>query len=352
MTKSTRRLAARLAVVLITISISVGSASSISAAPSREQVAQAKTRLDALNRELSLLVEQYNQAQLRLQQVEVRMAEVQAAADQAATEASKATASLNRRAARAYTGLGSQFSVLFDATSIADFSDRLEFIGSLAQQDADLAVAAELARQKAEWTAEELAATADERREAVAEIDAKRDQIEQRVDQARQLYQELDREFQEAQAAARAAALAAAQQQAASNGSSGGSSGGTPIPAPPAPNANVQAVLDAAYSAIGTPYQWGGSSPETGFDCSGFTMWSWSHAGVSLPHSSAAQYAALPHVARSDLQPGDLLFFYSPISHVAMYVGGGRMIHSSHPGTTVGVVAVYWEHFVGAARPG
>jgi cell wall-associated NlpC family hydrolase len=114
----------------------------------------------------------------------------------------------------------------------------------------------------------------------------------------------------------------------------------------------VQAVLDAAYSVIGTPYQWGGASPETGFDCSGFTMWSWAHAGVSLPHSSAAQYSALPHVAREDLQPGDLLFFYSPISHVAMYVGGGRMIHASHPGVPVGVVSVYWDSFVGAARPG
>jgi cell wall-associated NlpC family hydrolase len=111
-------------------------------------------------------------------------------------------------------------------------------------------------------------------------------------------------------------------------------------------------VLEAAYSAIGTPYQWGGSSPETGFDCSGFTMWAWSHAGVFLPHSSAAQYAALPHVAREDLQAGDLLFFYSPISHVGIYVGGGRMIHASHPGVPVGVVAVYWDSFVGAARPG
>jgi cell wall-associated NlpC family hydrolase len=111
-------------------------------------------------------------------------------------------------------------------------------------------------------------------------------------------------------------------------------------------------VLAAAYSVIGTPYQFGGASPESGFDCSGFTMWSWAHAGVSLPHSSAAQYSSLPHVAREDLQPGDLLFFYSPISHVGMYVGGGQMIHSSHPGTTVGVVAVYWDSFVGAARPG
>ena len=120
----------------------------------------------------------------------------------------------------------------------------------------------------------------------------------------------------------------------------------------PAPNANVQAVLAAAYSMIGTPYQFGGSSPETGFDCSGFTMWSWSHAGVSLPHSSAAQYAALPHVAREDLQPGDLVFFYSPISHVGIYVGGGMMIHSPHTGDVVRVIAVYWDSFVGAARPG
>lgn len=352
MTKRRSRLAARLAVVFVTVAVSFGSASLTSAQPTQEEVRRAKARLDSLNRELSLLVEQYNQAQIRLQQLQERLADVRAAADEAKSEASKATASLNRRAVRAYTGMGSQFAALFEATSISDFTDRLEFMGSIAQQDADLATAAELARQKAEWTAEELAATADQRREAVAEIDAKRDQIEARVAEARDLYLELDREYNEALAAARAAARQAAQQQAPPADSSGGSPGGSPIPPPPAPNGNVQAVLDAAYSVIGTPYQWGGSSPETGFDCSGFTMWSWAHAGVSLPHSSAAQYAALPHVARSDLQPGDLLFFYSPISHVAMYVGGGRMIHSSNPGTTVGVVAVYWEHLVGAARPG
>jgi len=115
---------------------------------------------------------------------------------------------------------------------------------------------------------------------------------------------------------------------------------------------SVQAVLNAAYSVIGTPYQYGGTSPSTGFDCSGFTMWSWSHAGVSLPHSSAAQYAALPHVAREDLQPGDLLFFYSPISHVAIYVGGSSMIHSPHTGSSVQVVSVYWVYIAIAGLAG
>ena len=102
---------------------------------------------------------------------------------------------------------------------------------------------------------------------------------------------------------------------------------------------------------------WGGASPETGFDCSGFTMWSWAHAGVSLPHSSAAQYAALPHVAREDLQPGDLLFFYSPISHVAMYIGNQQMIEAYDAATPVRVTAVrfgtdYWgaERFLTDGR--
>lgn len=349
MTRSGRRLAARLsAAVLIIVCASLGSLSLSAAAPSQEDVRRARARLDDLNRELSLLVEEYNQARIRLAEVQSRLDDVRREAERAGAEADEAIESLNRSAARAYTDVGSQFAVLFDATSLGDFSDRLEFIGSMARADSDLASRAELARQQAEWTADELRAAADERRAVVADLQAKQGQIRSRVAEARELYEDLDRRYHEAIAAARAAQEAAEQQTQGS----GVSPNPSPIPPPPAPNAGVRAVLDAAYSAIGTPYQWGGSSPETGFDCSGFTMWSWAHAGVSLPHSSAAQFSALPHVAREDLQPGDLLFFYEPISHVAIYVGGGRMIHSSHPGTTVAVVSVYWQYFTGAARPG
>ena len=90
-------------------------------------------------------------------------------------------------------------------------------------------------------------------------------------------------------------------------------------------------------------------------DCSGLTMWSWAHAGVYLPHSSSAQYSAVPHVSFDQLQPGDLLFFYSPIHHVAIYVGGGQMIHETHPGTVAHVEGLtsYWmAYYVGAGRPG
>jgi peptidoglycan DL-endopeptidase CwlO len=353
MIRSARRLAARLLAVVILVSASLGSVTLSAAAPTQEDVRRAKDRLDALNRDLSLLVERYNQARIRLDEVQVRLTEVRLEAERAQTQAERAIGSLNRSAALAFTGFGSQFSVLLEATSFGDFSDRLEFIGSMAQADTDLATQAELARQEARWTADELRAAVEQRHEVLDELAAQKEQIDARVDEARALYAELDRRYHEALAAARAAAEAEAEQQSTGGGSGGdGSVDVSPIPPPPAPNANVAAVLDAAYSVIGTPYQWGGASPETGFDCSGFTMWSWAHAGVSLPHSSAAQYSSLPHVAREDLQAGDLLFFYSPISHVGMYVGGGRMIHSSHPGTTVSVVAVYWDSFSGAARPG
>jgi peptidoglycan DL-endopeptidase CwlO len=343
MTGRRTHLVARLSIaVLLATSATVGAATLSSAAPSREEVERAEARLDSLNQELSLMVEQYNQARLRLQEVQARLADVRAQAQTAQATADRATTRLNSNAARAYEGVGSQIALLFDSASLADFSDRLEFIGSMAQADSDLALEAELARQDARWTAAELAATAEERQGIVDDLAAKQDQIEERVAEARDLFETLDRKYHdalEAQAAAEATVDA-------------GSGGTSPIPPPPAPNGNVAAVLQAAYSVIGTPYQYGGTSPETGFDCSGFTMWAWAHAGVYLPHSSASQYASLPHVAQSDLQAGDLLFFYSPISHVGMYVGGGRMIHSPHTGSVVSVVSVYWDSFVGAARPG
>jgi len=345
MTRRRTHPVARLVLAALVASVAtVGAATLSSAAPSRQEVERARERLDALNQELSLLVEDYNQAHLRLEAVQERLQDVKAQADRARTTADRATASLNASAALAYRSVGSQFAVLFDATSLADFSDRLEFIGSMAQADSDLAVQAELARQEARWTAEELQAVVAEHEGVLAELDTQQATIEERVAEARELYETLDRKYHDA-LAAQAAAEAAAQEAATSGG------GGTIAP-PPAPNGNVAAVLAAAYSVIGLPYQWGGTSPETGFDCSGFTAWAWSHAGVYLPHSSAAQYSSLPQVAREDLQPGDLLFFYSPISHVSIYVGGDRMIHSPHTGSTVSVVSVYWDSFVGAARPG
>ena len=80
-------------------------------------------------------------------------------------------------------------------------------------------------------------------------------------------------------------------------------------------------------------------------------MYAWQAAGVSLPHSSSAQYSAVNRISMSGLEPGDLVFYYSPISHVAMYVGGGKVIDAPYPGLSVHVVDMHSMPIVGAGRP-
>ena len=95
-------------------------------------------------------------------------------------------------------------------------------------------------------------------------------------------------------------------------------------------------------SQIGVAYRYAAAEPSVAFDCSGLTMWAWAQAGVRLPHYSKAQFESVAHVPADQAQPGDLIFYKNPVGHVAMYVGGGQMIHSPRTGETVKVVAVNW----------
>ncbi|MPQ99043.1 hypothetical protein GB931_14155 [Modestobacter sp. I12A-02628] len=86
----------------------------------------------------------------------------------------------------------------------------------------------------------------------------------------------------------------------------------------------------------GKPYVWAGSGPGS-FDCSGLTQFAYAAAGISLPHSSRAQSTIGAPVARADLQPGDLVFFYSPVGHVGVYIGNGQIVHAPTRGDVVKV---------------
>jgi len=99
------------------------------------------------------------------------------------------------------------------------------------------------------------------------------------------------------------------------------------------------AVIQAALSRIGSPYSWGGSGPNA-FDCSGLVMWSFQQAGIALPHSSQALAQGGQPVAQDQMQPGDLVTYYSDASHVAIYIGDGMMVHASTYGTPVRVAPV------------
>jgi cell wall-associated NlpC family hydrolase len=107
-----------------------------------------------------------------------------------------------------------------------------------------------------------------------------------------------------------------------------------------APPGAAGVAINAAKQEIGIPYSWGGASP-SGFDCSGLMLWAWAKAGVTLPHSSSAQSTMGVYVPLSQLQPGDLIFFGSPVHHVGMYVGSGDMIDAPDTGSTVKIQPIF-----------
>jgi len=157
-------------------------------------------------------------------------------------------------------------------------------------------------------------------------------------------------------AAAQKSQATAAQTVAATTrgDSGGGSAPSVPTSPPPPVPPGVGGAIQAAMSQRGVPYVWGGETPGVGFDCSGLVQWSFAQAGISLPRTSGAQYAATTHIPLADIQPGDLLF-YGPggSEHVAMYVGGGSMIEAPFTGASVWVTGVRTDSgFVGVGRVG
>ncbi|MEV5530271.1 C40 family peptidase [Streptomyces prunicolor] len=124
---------------------------------------------------------------------------------------------------------------------------------------------------------------------------------------------------------------------------------GSSAAASDAPNSRAAAAVSYAYQKLGSPYVWGATGPNA-FDCSGLIQAAYSSAGVSLPRTTYAQINAGQRVSRSELRPGDLVFFYSGISHVGIYVGDGQMIHAPNPTAPVRLAPIDQMPFAGATR--
>jgi cell wall-associated NlpC family hydrolase len=266
-------------------------------------------------------------------------------------------------------------------TSTTDDLDAL--IADLDAERSDLADKLERAEELTETIAEAQVAT----EELTAEYQTQRAAAEAALGDALaaeevRRAQESARQFERDVAAAQASAAAAAASTnggdgdggsgngGSGTGGNGGNGGGAPAPAPapsggetppapvadpvnyPAPSSLAGTAINAALAQQGVPYVAYKASPGEGFDCSGLTSYAWGQAGVYLPHQSRAQAAMLPHVPQSAAQPGDLIFYYSPISHVAIYLGNGTLIHAPATGKTVSVAPVRWEKVVVVGRPG
>ena len=170
----------------------------------------------------------------------------------------------------------------------------------------------------------------------------------------RELGQALSAERARRAAAAAAAAREDAERITGGRGNGGGGSNPEPFDpgsVPPSSSRGAIAVA-AAKSQIGVRYIKYMSREGVGFDCSGLTGWAWEQAGVSIPHQSRQQFNTTARVPIAYIEPGDLIYFYSPITHVGIYVGGGMMVDAPGPGRFVRLAAVTFSKVVGVSRPG
>jgi cell wall-associated NlpC family hydrolase len=305
-----------------------------SAAP--DNAADAAKLVEQTGAQLAEIDEQLHQAELTVaqQQTAAQAAAAQAVAAQA--EVDKYEPQLRAIAQSGYTGhTQSRVAAFLTSQSATDLVDRMTTLDMIAGHVegviADVAAAQERATA-AQTAADQAAAQAQS---SLGQLQDQQAQLQQQVDQ----YQA---DFQR---------LTAAEQVRVTT-----ELAGPTLEAPDAdsiaemaPSEAVATAIRAALAQVGKPYVYGAAGPN-GFDCSGLTMYAYAAAGVSLPHSSAAQSRLGTAVARSDLQPGDLVYFYSPVSHVGLYIGGGKMVHARTFGSPVAVTSVDMNGYAGARR--
>jgi peptidoglycan DL-endopeptidase CwlO len=347
---------------LLVLPALVASVSPSLAAPSKQDVEAAHQKLLAAQDHFAALNEQYNEAVYQLQQAQQHLADTLAMKKAAEAQASTARAALSKRAVQAYTDMGSQYEALLSADSMSQFSDRLAFLGAITQNDANVASQADAAAQEAAWAAQEYNQAVSDLQQKSDQLQAQQQAAQNALENARQYAATTEANYNawyqaQQQALAAAAAAAAANpptttSQPSPPPSSGG--GDNTYPTPPPASSAGQTAANAALSVLGAPYVFGAAGPSS-FDCSGLTMWAWAQAGVSLPHSAAAQYASLPKVPLSAVQPGDIIYDDNFGAHVAIYVGNGTIVHARHPGPGGQVQTSSMTGYdtpVGAVRPG
>jgi cell wall-associated NlpC family hydrolase len=298
------------------------------AAPSLEQ------QLDNAGTHLSEVTERYNDARLRRASLDGKLARAQDSLERSEARLAQERKKLGVAVRDLYMHPAAGIAQFFQARSFSEL-ERKQALGGHVALSADGLI---LKIRKAQ--AEARAATNSLRR---LRDTARRDELaiarEQRAAAAAHA------RTRDLLRRANLGALEAARQRRLNSASQLASSLVT-FPGPV--RASAASAVRAAASQIGKPYRWGAEGPDS-YDCSGLTMWAWAHAGVSLPHSSRAQYASLPKVSMSQLAPGDLVFRGNPIHHVGIYKGGGVVIAAPQTGEHVREDSV--GGYTMAARP-
>ncbi|MFV2196148.1 NlpC/P60 family protein [Nocardiopsis sp. LOL_012] len=301
-----------------------------------------RAEIEALEEEYASLNAEYNEAQETHEAAEENLEEIQENLEEAQETVDELGASVRTLANLTYTGV--------DLTSPA------HIIGATGPEDvlshqADLTYLSEQQNAGLERYVEELA--------HLESLEAEAAETEEEAAEALEAAEEAEEEAadaiaeQEALLADLTAEQAAAATENVSNDSGGTSGGGGGATYTGPATGSAQTALNFAYAQVGKPYIWGGTGPG-GYDCSGLTQAAWAAAGVNLPRTTYSQVNAGTRVSWDNMQPGDLIFFYSGPDHVGMYAGNNVMVHASNSSKPIGTVTLnsyYRQNFYAAVRP-
>lgn len=344
MTRALRAVAVAAAATAL-VATSLGVAPSM-AAPSRSQLEQARARLYELEKDFELVVERYNAVHERSIGLQNKIAETDAEIrrlDERIAVEREAAVALATALYKA--GPAATLDVVLSSESLSDMDARLEYLRSSGEAQGEVFARLEDLRARVDAKYATLDdARADAGRaesklvELTTDIEAKMASQRAEIEQLTALIEAAER-----RAEARHRALAEASLLA------------IPVdddfePAP-GPTPAARAAIEFALAQLGKPYEWGASGPDT-YDCSGLTQSAWASAGVAIPRNSAMQFAGLRHVGSTEWAPGDLLFFGSPIHHVGMYLGKGKMVEAPYTGSHVRINSAHRPDYAGAVRPG
>lgn len=328
------------AVALLAVVGSVFATVPAQAAPATS--AEAAQLVAARGHELEVITEQFNEARVELEAQQEAARAAVATMEQATAQLAAAQQQVRGLARTAYTGEGmGSVQALLTSDSADAFVDRVATLQLVAGHQSEIlegAAAANVAAAQAQATAQQAATEAQETYDRVA---AQQAALQAEVDGYRAAF----------------ASLSAQEQQAVVSSSheedrASRSEDREEAPAAAGPvvanSSAAQVAIDTAMAQRGKPYVWAAGGPNS-YDCSGLTSYAYRAAGINLPHSSRAQSQMGQPVSRDQLQPGDLVFFYSPVSHVGIYIGNGQMVHAPTSGDVV-KVAPLMSGFSGARR--
>lgn len=345
---------------LILLTLPSGSASGQTLQSAQAEATAIAARLNYLGAQVSILSEKYDQAQLNLANANLKIQNTKNQISQTELKIKNLKAELSREAINVYVSGGNlpAASALLSENP-TQVSIREEYINMVTNSQTDIIASFKAANQNLSQQQMLLKTVQQQAANDFKQVSAARSAAETAVTQEQTQLNSVNANIralvaQQQQIAAEQAA-ARARSIIINSGSNGGATTVSNSPSqagsiPSASGSQVQIALAWARRELGKPYVFGGAGPNA-FDCSGLTAYVYGKAGIYLPHSAAAQYSDTHRIPLSDLQPGDLVFYYSPISHVAIYIGGGEVLQALNSSAPVEISGLYYAGApVGAGR--